>query len=94
MGLNADKVKGSLYSGNNHGYDDDKNEYVMRKHDHIIYRYEIVSRLGKGSFGQVMLCIDHKNHAKVAIKVIKNKPKYHRQGLVEVSTFIYIYIYR
>ena len=35
----------------NYGFDNDKNEYVCDKGDHIAYRFEILKRLGKGSFG-------------------------------------------
>ena len=94
MGINAEKVKAGLHKGNNYGFDDDKSEYLVKKNDHVIYRYEVAHRLGKGSFGQVFMCIDHKTANRVAVKIIKNKPKYHRQGLVEVPTiYIYIYIY-
>ena len=35
----------------NNGFDNDKNEYICDEHDQIAYRYEIVKRIGKGSFG-------------------------------------------
>lgn len=35
----------------NNGFDNEKNEYICDTHDHIAYRFEIVKRLGKGSFG-------------------------------------------
>jgi len=35
----------------NNGFDNDKNEYICDVHDHISFRFEIVKRLGKGSFG-------------------------------------------
>lgn len=35
----------------NNGFDNDKNEYLCDVHDHISYRFEVVKRLGKGSFG-------------------------------------------
>ena len=38
---------------NNHGYDNERNDYLWRKHDHIAYRYKIIETIGKGSFGQV-----------------------------------------
>lgn len=34
-------------------YDDEWGDYRMVVGDHIGYRFEIMSRLGKGSFGQV-----------------------------------------
>lgn len=35
----------------NNGFDNDKNEYITSEGHHIAYRYEIIKRLGKGSFG-------------------------------------------
>jgi dual specificity tyrosine-phosphorylation-regulated kinase 2/3/4 len=29
-------------------------------HDHLSYRYEVLDRLGSGSFGQAIKCFDHK----------------------------------
>jgi dual specificity tyrosine-phosphorylation-regulated kinase 2/3/4 len=55
------------------------------KNDHIAYRYEILNLLGKGSFGQVCECFDHKKKEKIALKVIKNKPKFHHQAAIEVK---------
>ncbi|OMJ75978.1 hypothetical protein SteCoe_24787 [Stentor coeruleus] len=69
----------------NHGYDDPHTDYLLVKRDHIAYRYEILSLLGKGSFGQVCECFDHKKKEKVAIKVIKNKPKFHQQARIEIK---------
>jgi dual specificity tyrosine-phosphorylation-regulated kinase 2/3/4 len=53
--------------------------------DHLAYRYEVVDMLGKGSFGQVVRCIDHKTGGLVAIKIIRNKKRFHQQALVEVN---------
>ncbi|TIB04422.1 hypothetical protein E3P94_00281 [Wallemia ichthyophaga] len=72
-------------SSSNHGYDDDRGDYVVIKHDHLHYRYEIIGTLGKGSFGQVLECLDHKTGKSVAIKIIRNKKRFHHQALVEVK---------
>lgn len=69
----------------NFGYDDDRGDYSIVKGDHLAYRYEIVDVLGKGSFGQVVRCIDHKTGGLVAIKIIRNKKRFHQQALVEVN---------
>lgn len=45
-------------------------------HDHMVYRYEILEVLGKGSFGQVVKCYDHKTDQMVAVKIIRNKKRY------------------
>jgi dual specificity tyrosine-phosphorylation-regulated kinase 2/3/4 len=68
----------------NYGFDDTHTDYLCIKKDHIAYRYEILNLLGKGSFGQVCECFDHKKREKVALKIIKNKPKFHQQARVEV----------
>ncbi|GAA5967172.1 hypothetical protein JCM11641_000461 [Rhodosporidiobolus odoratus] len=70
---------------NNHGYDDDRGDYLLVMHDHIQYRYETIDVLGKGSFGQVLQCRDHKTGEMVAIKIIRNKKRFHHQALVEIK---------
>lgn len=69
----------------NFGYDDERGDYNIVSGDHLLYRYEIVDILGKGSFGQVVRCIDHKTGGLVAIKIIRNKKRFHQQALVEVD---------
>ena len=49
--------------------------------DHMVYRYEIQEVLGKGSFGQVVKCLDHKTGNLMAVKIIRNKKR-------SVSTFL------
>lgn len=70
--------------GPNGGYDDANGDYVGRMHDHVAYRYELLDLLGEGSFGRVFKALDHMSGRTVAIKVVKNKKRFHRQGLVEV----------
>ena len=48
-------------------------------------RYEVQGLLGKGSFGQVMKCLDHKTNTMKAVKVIRNKKRFHHQALIEVK---------
>ena len=83
---NAKKHQGDLSdTATNFGYDDERGDYNIVTGDHLSYRYEIVDILGKGSFGQVVRCIDHKTGALVAIKIIRNKKRFHQQALVEVD---------
>lgn len=85
-GAGAQKVRGSPVCGNhNHGYDDDRGDYTIVPHDHFAYRFEIIQILGKGSFGQVMRCFDYKTQTMKAVKVIRNKKRFHHQALVEVK---------
>jgi dual specificity tyrosine-phosphorylation-regulated kinase 2/3/4 len=72
-------------SSNNHGYDDDRGDYVIIEGDHIQFRYEITGMLGKGSFGQVAQCRDHATGENVAIKIIRNKKRFHHQALIEIK---------
>lgn len=37
----------------NYGFDDERGDYKPYVHDHLAYQFEIISILGKGSFGQV-----------------------------------------
>ena len=69
----------------NFGYDNDKGDYKIVISDHLDFRYEVVSVIGKGSFGQVCKCIDHKLKETLAVKIIRNKRKFHKQGAVEVK---------
>jgi len=65
-------------------FDNEKGDYQLTAGDHIAYRYEILGVLGKGSFGIVVRCRDYKHKEEVALKVIKSKKLFSKQGLVEV----------
>lgn len=83
---NAEKLVGNLQAeGANFGYDDERGDYNIVLGDHLSYRYEVVDILGKGSFGQVVRCVDHKTGGLVAVKIIRNKKRFHQQALVEVN---------
>jgi len=69
----------------NNGYDDERGDYKLVRADHIAYRYEIVKILGKGSFGQVVECHDHKRKENIALKIIRNKRRFHSQAAIEVK---------
>lgn len=69
----------------NYGYDDERGDYLIQIRDHLDYRYEVLEIMGKGSFGQVLKCFDHKTGQTVAIKIIRNKKRFHAQALVEVK---------
>lgn len=60
-------------------FNDSDNFYRIIQHDHIAYRYEILSLLGKGSFGQVVSAYDHMKGCKVALKIIRTEPRFTRQ---------------
>lgn len=83
---NAEKILGDLdAAATNFGYDDERGDYNIVNGDHLAYRYEVIDLLGKGSFGQVVRCIDHRTGILVAVKIIRNKKRFHQQALVEVN---------
>lgn len=79
------KMASPDHSTNNYSYDDDRGDYQVIMGDHLAYRYEVVDTLGKGSFGQVLNCRDHCTGQSVAVKIIRNKKRFHHQALVEIK---------
>ena len=53
--------------------------------EHIHYRFEMLDLLGKGSFGGVIKCLDHKTNQNVAIKFLRDRPNHHDQIVSEHS---------
>jgi len=90
VGSNPNKIPGNNLSAPNGGYDDDKGDYKVLLHDHIGYRYEILGLLGNGAFGVVAKVYDHKMNKNLALKVIRNRKRYHQQALVEHKILSYI----
>ncbi|KAJ8260418.1 hypothetical protein GJAV_G00181870 [Gymnothorax javanicus] len=84
LGLNAKKRPGSAGGANNCGYDDEQGSYIHVPHDHIGYRYEFLKVIGKGSFGQVAKVYDHKMQQHVALKIVRNEKRFHRQAAEEI----------
>ncbi|XP_055588553.1 dual specificity tyrosine-phosphorylation-regulated kinase 2 [Uranotaenia lowii] len=80
IGANAKKRRGI----SNSEYDNEQGSYIHIAHDHIAYRYEVLKIIGKGSFGQVVKAYDHKNHQHVALKMVRNEKRFHRQAQEEI----------
>lgn len=69
-----------------HGFDAPDGSYArVVPGDHLGYRYEIVSELGAGSFGQVLQCLDHATGAMVAVKLVKAKKRLKQQAAIEAQ---------
>ena len=77
---NRAKVDGSQYL-----FDDAKGDYLHVNQEHICYRYEVLGVLGKGSFGRVLRCFDHKSGAFVALKIIRSQKRFQKQAAVEMT---------
>ena len=50
---------------------------LLRTSFHFFY-------LGKGSFGQVIKAYDHKTQSHVALKIVRNEKRFHRQAQEEI----------
>jgi dual specificity tyrosine-phosphorylation-regulated kinase 2/3/4 len=67
VGANAAKPRPTADARENHGFDDERGDYIWAVHDHVAFRFEIVGVLGKGSFGVVTKCYDWKTKQMVAL---------------------------
>ncbi|XP_066551097.1 homeodomain-interacting protein kinase 2-like [Amia ocellicauda] len=68
--------------------DEDNDEYQLVDHEMLCSQrnpYEVLEFLGRGVFGQVVKCRNHRTDEIVAIKILKNKPAYERQCLIEAT---------
>lgn len=87
----GDKIKIQKFEMRNTShFDNAENDYIINIYDHIYYRYEILSVLGIGSFGQTIKCLDHKTNKLVALKIIKSKPQFTKQGFIEIKLLQFI----
>ncbi|XP_012872801.1 PREDICTED: dual specificity tyrosine-phosphorylation-regulated kinase 3 isoform X1 [Dipodomys ordii] len=84
VGPNAKKRQGVVGGPNNGGYDDAEGAYIHVPRDHLAYRYEVLKIIGKGSFGQVARVYDHKLRQYVALKMVRNEKRFHRQAAEEI----------
>jgi dual specificity tyrosine-phosphorylation-regulated kinase 2/3/4 len=62
----------------NYGFDTDTQEYIVLMNEHLGYRYEVVKKIGKGSFGIVLRVFDHKTKEFLALKILKNKKRLYK----------------
>lgn len=65
-------------------------EIKVQVGDDIAYRYEVLAFLGRGTFGQVVKVMDHKDKVEMAMKIVKNKQRYFEQAQLEVEILNYL----
>jgi dual specificity tyrosine-phosphorylation-regulated kinase 2/3/4 len=68
----------------NNGFDTE-DRYIINKGDHIAYRYEIIAKIGKGVFSDVIKVLDHKDRSERVIKIIKNEYRFSKQHQKELK---------
>eukprot|EP00467_Chlorarachnion_reptans_P001058 CAMPEP_0114493850 /NCGR_PEP_ID=MMETSP0109-20121206/4330_1 /TAXON_ID=29199 /ORGANISM="Chlorarachnion reptans, Strain CCCM449" /LENGTH=897 /DNA_ID=CAMNT_0001670831 /DNA_START=413 /DNA_END=3105 /DNA_ORIENTATION=- len=75
----------------NSGQDNAESNLIMYANDILhsetgdFRSFRVEEMLGKGTFGQVVKAEDLSSKKKVAIKVIKNKPAYYNQAIIEIQ---------
>ena len=70
----------------NNKLDNEDSNLICKVHDILQSsnkKFIVLDLLGTGTFGQVFRCQVSDTKEIVAVKVIKNKPAYHKQGLIE-----------
>ncbi|OIW14606.1 hypothetical protein TanjilG_32948 [Lupinus angustifolius] len=65
--------------------DDREGHYVFVLGENITPRYKILSKMGEGTFGQVLECWDRQTKEYVAVKVIRSTRKYRDAAMLEVD---------
>mmetsp|Transcript_17781 Transcript_17781/g.24589 ORF Transcript_17781/g.24589 Transcript_17781/m.24589 type:complete len:485 (-) Transcript_17781:146-1600(-) len=65
---------------------DDKDGHLVYKlGESLSARYKILSKVGEGTFGQVLECWDREMKEYVAVKVIRNVQKYRDAAMIEID---------
>eukprot|EP01137_Pigoraptor_chileana_P035494 Opistho-2@29602 len=69
-------------------YDDENGHYKYAEGELLDQRYFVKRKLGEGTFGKVLECHDYKKNKDVAVKVIKNIPKYRQAATIEIGVLL------
>ncbi|KAG9453698.1 hypothetical protein H6P81_006602 [Aristolochia fimbriata] len=65
--------------------DDKDGHYVFALGENLTPRYRILSKMGEGTFGQVLECWDIDRKESVAVKVIRSTNKYREAAMIEID---------
>ncbi|KAK8577275.1 hypothetical protein V6N13_027556 [Hibiscus sabdariffa] len=65
--------------------DDKDGHYVFSIGENLTPRYRILSKMGEGTFGQVLECFDNEKQEVVAIKIIRSINKYREAAMIEID---------
>ncbi|KAH7314601.1 hypothetical protein KP509_21G010400 [Ceratopteris richardii] len=65
---------------------DDKDDHLnFHVGDYLTSRYIILQKMGEGTFGRVLECMDVESHEIVAIKVVRSTEKYREDAMIEIG---------
>ncbi|BAT76014.1 serine/threonine-protein kinase AFC2 isoform X1 [Vigna umbellata] len=79
-------VKAVAQNGSPPWRDDDKDgHYMFALGDNLTSRYKIHSKMGEGTFGQVLECWDRERKEMVAIKIVRGIKKYREAAMIEIE---------
>ncbi|XP_022769842.1 serine/threonine-protein kinase AFC2 isoform X2 [Durio zibethinus] len=65
--------------------DDKDGHYMFELGDNLTSRYKIRSKMGEGTFGQVLECWDRERKEMVAIKIVRGIKKYREAAMIEIE---------
>ncbi|KAJ6828001.1 serine/threonine-protein kinase AFC1-like isoform X3 [Iris pallida] len=65
--------------------DDKDGHYVFAVGENLSARYRILSKMGEGTFGQVLECWDLEKKEFVAIKIVRSIHKYRQAAMIEID---------
>lgn len=72
----------------NNGYDDQNYDYIIQPGEVFADRYVLKNRIGKGSFGQVVVAYDRLADTEVAVKIIKSRKPFMVQAQTELELLL------
>lgn len=65
--------------------DDREGHYVFSIGENLTPRYKILSKMGEGTFGRVLECLDHQTKEHVAVKVVRSNSRYRDAAMIEID---------
>ncbi|GMP95984.1 hypothetical protein CsSME_00044828 [Camellia sinensis var. sinensis] len=65
--------------------DDKDGHYIFALGENLTSRYKIHSKMGEGTFGQVLECWDRERKDMAAIKIVRGIKKYREAAMIEVE---------
>ncbi|KAK7284230.1 hypothetical protein RJT34_18972 [Clitoria ternatea] len=68
--------------------DDKDGHYVFSVGENLTPRYKILSKMGEGTFGQVLECFDNEKKEVVAIKIVRSINKYREAAMTEIDVLL------